>query len=429
MRILIVGAYGLLGSYVTARLLRDGHDVVGAGRDIAAAQRRFPAAAWLRADLTAMSVVDWSPLLTGIHAVVNCAGARQDSPRDNLVAVHELGVATLAQACAIAGIRRFVQISAVGVDSGPGPFASTKRSADDTLRASELDWVILRPGLVLAPAAFGGSGLLRGLAGFPGFIPAVHADSLIQTVSVDDVAEAVSRAVRLERQARISCDLVADEAVRLGDLLIALRAWLGFAPAPVISAPRILGRLASGVADELARLGWRSPMRSAALRQLAAGVRGAASEAQQHFDFTPADLTATLAARPSGVQERWYARLYFLKPLSLTVLALFWAESGLIGLEQQDAAARLLTAAGFNPSLASAFVVAGSLADLTLGALVCVRRTAPFALKGMVALTAAYLVGASIWLPSLWTDPLGPLLKSAVGALVALLALAMMDER
>ncbi|MDB5643171.1 MAG: hypothetical protein JWN07_2488, partial [Hyphomicrobiales bacterium] len=36
MRILVVGAYGLIGSVVTARLLAGGCDVVGVGRDVRA---------------------------------------------------------------------------------------------------------------------------------------------------------------------------------------------------------------------------------------------------------------------------------------------------------------------------------------------------------------------------------------------------------
>ncbi len=32
---------------------------------------------------------------------------------------------------------------------------------------SGLDWIILRPGLVFRPTAFGGTAMLRGLAGFP----------------------------------------------------------------------------------------------------------------------------------------------------------------------------------------------------------------------------------------------------------------------
>ena len=42
MRVLVTGAYGLIGSAVLARLARDGHDLIGAGRSVAAARRAFP---------------------------------------------------------------------------------------------------------------------------------------------------------------------------------------------------------------------------------------------------------------------------------------------------------------------------------------------------------------------------------------------------
>ena len=42
VRVLVTGAYGLIGSAVLARLHRDGHELIGAGRSIASARRRFP---------------------------------------------------------------------------------------------------------------------------------------------------------------------------------------------------------------------------------------------------------------------------------------------------------------------------------------------------------------------------------------------------
>ena len=71
----------------------------------------------------------------------------------------------------------------------------------------------------------------------------------------------------------------------------------------------------------------------------------------------------------------------------------------------------------------------GSLADILLGLMVCARPTARAGLIGMIAVTAAYLAGTSIWVPLLWIDPLGPTLKSIAAGLVAVVVLAMMDER
>lgn len=427
MRVVVLGAYGLIGAYVTARLLREGHSVTAVGRHVAAAARRLPSVEWMAADLRRMDAAAWRPVIAGAEAIVNCAGALQDSPRDDLQAVHLKTVADLIEACRETGVRRFVQVSAAGAPDGVGRFGETKRAAEQALQASDLAWVILRPALVIAPAAYGGSALLRGLAAFPGFVPAYRPEAIVQTVAVEDVAEAVVRAADPAGPARIACDLAAPEPTRLADVLAALRGWLGLPPARIVAVPAWAARAVSGVADALALLGWRSPMRSASLAQLAAGVR--ARDPADALGIRPRSLAETLVLQPSGVQERWFARLYFAKPLTLAVLAGFWLASGLIGLVEHGRAARLLLDAGLSARPAEGLVVAGALADITLGALVCARRTAPFALRGMLLLTGLYLVGATVWVPQLWSDPLGPLVKTIPAAALALAALAMMDER
>ena len=47
----------------------------------------------------------------------------------------------------------------------------------------------------------------------------------------------------------------------------------------------------------------------------------------------------------------------------------------------------------------------------------------------MVAVTVGYLVGGTLLLPSLWLDPLGPLVKPIPAAVLALVLLAIADDR
>lgn len=429
MRVAVIGAYGLIGSYVSARLLADGHQVVGLGRDLASARRRFPAMEWKRADLAETEVETWISLLDGAAAVVNCAGALQDSPRDDLQAVHVDGLKRLSKACEALGAR-LIQISAAGVEAGkPTAFNSTKHEAETFLEASEGDWIILRPGLVIAPAAYGGTALLRGLAGFPGVIPVVHGRSLIQVVAAEDVAAAVARCLQADAPVRRRLDLVHEQAVEVKDLVARLRGWLGLPAASVVDLPPTLARISALASDGLAFLGWRSPMRTAALEQLRMGVRGDAGDVGR-LGVRVRSLAAMLAAMPSGVQERWFARAYFAKPLILFSLFAFWLASGLIGLTAGFAAAvNVLTVAGVGRGPATAAVVGGSLVDIALALLVAHRRTASLALKGMVLATAGYLLGGTVVRADLWLDPMGPLVKSLPAAVLALAALALLEER
>jgi len=429
MRVLVIGGYGLIGGYVMARLHRQGCALVGAGREVDPAARRMPYASWTRLDLRDMDEpAAWAPLLGGVDAVVNCAGALQESPRDDLAAAHLTAIRALYQACAGAGVRRVVHVSALGIGGEATPFAKTKRAAEAALAGLDLDWLILRPGLVLAPAAYGGSALLRALAGFPALIPAIHADQVVQVVSADDVAEAVARALAASAASRQTIELAASERTTLGEILVALRVWLGLPPARIVALPLPLVRLGAFLADAIAPLGWRSPMRSTTLAQLAAGIEAGACRGDL-LGRTPEPLQAMLARWPSGVQERWFARAYFLKPLGLVTLIGFWLASGVLGMTIGSAGAVARLSPPLAPALAHAAVVAGAAVDIALAFACAFRRTAPWALKGMVAVSAAYLVAATLVRPGLWADPLGPLVKAIPAAVLALVMLAVMDER
>src|SRR4029077_19692747 len=95
--------------------------------------------------------------LDGIDAVVNCVGVLQDGAGDDTRRIHVEASCALFDACLQHGIRRVIQMSAIGADpAGPSEFSRTKAAADAHLQSLDLDWVILRPALVLAPAASGG---------------------------------------------------------------------------------------------------------------------------------------------------------------------------------------------------------------------------------------------------------------------------------
>ncbi|PBC23153.1 MULTISPECIES: SDR family oxidoreductase [unclassified Mesorhizobium] len=431
MNVLVLGGYGLIGDAVIGRLLRDGHHVTGLGRDVQDAGRRRPAVRWIAADMSKLlAAEDWLPVVAGMDAVVNAAGALQDGPRDRLDAVHRGSVVALVGACEQAGVHRFAQISAIGADlASANPFFSTKAQGDKAVASSSLEWTILRPGLVIAPAAYGGTALLRALAAFPGFVPAVMPLQPIQTVAVTDVAEAVARAVAGSLPTRLAVDLVEANARPLAEVLSTLRAWLGLPPARVVPMPAILGRLAGAVADVLGTLGWRSPLRSAALAAVAGGVTGDAAAWNRISGRPLQPLEATLADMPANVQERWFARLWLAKPVIFACLSLFWLVSGVIGLIRQEAAADILVSHGVSASLAHIAVLAGSTADILVGAAVVVRSLARRALLAMIAITLSYLAGASLLVPGLWLDPLGPLVKTIPALCLVLVALAVLDER
>src|SRR5688572_30599716 len=158
MRVLIVGSNGFIGSAVTARLVAEGHQVIAVGRR--PDEPGLVATTYARVDLARANSCDWAELLISVDAVLNCAGVLQDAPGESAAGVHVEGPSTLFRACERAGIRRVVHLSAVGVDrSTQTEFSKTKLAGDEALMASDLDWVILRPSVVVGRSAYGGSAL------------------------------------------------------------------------------------------------------------------------------------------------------------------------------------------------------------------------------------------------------------------------------
>ena len=430
MRVLVTGAYGLIGSAILARLHRDGHELIAAGRTLDEARLRFPYATWIEADFTRLTTADaWRPLLANIDAVVNCVGVLQDGGRDNMQAVQVEGTCALFDACVAAGVRRVVHISAIGASNeGPTAFARTKAQADAHLASLDLDWVILRPSLVLAPAAYGGSAMLRGLAGLPWVTPSVA--SQVQIVSSDDVADTVALCLRADAPAKATWELTHPQTHDLGDVVAALRAWHGFPPRPRVRVPAVAFGVIAMFAEFAGRLGWRSPARATALAQLSAGVVGDPSSWIAATGIKPRSLDTILAERPASVQDRWFARLYWLKPVAIVALAAFWIMTGVIALGPGRATAMgYLTQAGFGPSVAEFTLVLGSLFDIAVGLAVLVRRFTRRALQLMIAVTFGYLLVGTITAPELWFEPLGPYTKIIPMLVGSVLTLAILDER
>lgn len=430
MRVLILGGNGFIGFEVCVALRKRGHQVAALARNPGNLERRLGGIEWIRIDLrTRQTPADWA-LLDRFDAVVNCAGALQDGAGDAVVSVQRNAMLALYEAASAAGTRLIVQISAR--TDGPGAdsdFLATKRQADTALRRSGVPFVLLRPAVVIGRNAYGGSALLRALAAMPWRTPLVHADTPMQFVGMADVTGAVAHALDGDIPAGSDLVLAAPAVTSLRDAVALHRAWLGLPAARTVTLPTGLAAPVAALADLLGWLGWRSPLRSTAM-DIAAGGLAAASEGEAVPSLKPpAPLGEILATNPAGIQDLWFARLYLLKPVIIGCLAVFWSFSGLIALLQFDQSAAYLHAANVPPSAATALTLATAIADLVLGLGVAVRRTAGPSLKGMIALSLAYLAGATILEPALWADPLGPLLKILPSIVLAMVALAILEER
>ena len=74
-------------------------------------------------------------------------------------------------------------------------------------------------------------------------------------------------------------------------------------------------------------------------------------------------------------------------------------------------------------------MLAGGIADIAIGIGIALRRTSRLALWAAFAVSVFYLIAATVTLPVLWADPLGPLVKIAPILVLNLVALAILEDR
>jgi uncharacterized protein YbjT (DUF2867 family) len=425
-RVLLLGAAGLIGSEVLARFVADRVAVR------AIARRTGPELAgveWRSLELTKLvDAADWLPHLEGVDVVINCAGVLQGG--DSQRAVHVDSARALYVACEQAHVRRVVHLSAIGVERGSvSEFSATKRAGEEALTATSLEWVVLRPSVVVGRSAYGGSALFRGLAALPAVFALPDAGP-IQVVQLDELVATIVALARPGAPSRIALDVAGPERLELPAIVDVFRRWLRLRPAPHWRLPRWLAALGYRAGDGVRWLGWRSPMSSVARRELTRGAVGDPTAWQRVTGIEPTPLAVALARQPASVQERWFARLYFLKALIFVVLALFWIGTGWISLGPGwEEGLSYLREGGIPEGFAQAGVIVGALADIAIGVAIAFRRTARGGLWAAIAISVFYMIAGTFVLPRLWLDPVGPMLKIWPIIVLNLVALAVVDDR
>ena len=433
----VLGASGLIGHAVATALEQGGFPVVSVARRFTQAQAAALAGPLVSRDLVAADVDGLAALLAGnaVDVVVNCVGILQDGAGGDTHEVHTAFVGRLLDAMAAASRPAlFVHVSIPGVsDDDHTAFSRTKRAAEARIRESRAPHVILRPGFVVAPAAYGGSAMIRALAALPLGLPRDLAARPFAAVDVADIARTVSVVARQwqagERDRSAVWDLMAPGEMTVGGVVAAFRRRFGGPPA-LLRPPGWMLRLGAVAGDWAARLGWAPPMRSTALAEMARGVTGDPGPWMAATGIAPSTLDATLRRLPATVQETWFARLYLLKAVIVVALAVFWIVSGLIALSVSfGAATEILTARGYPAGFAVPFIALTSSMDIAVGVLIAFRRTHRAGLMAGIVVSLGYLGGTALLTPDLWLEPLGALVKTVPAIVLMVVGLAVADSR
>ncbi|PIT00134.1 nucleoside-diphosphate sugar epimerase [Bradyrhizobium nitroreducens] len=434
--ILVLGASGLIGRFVTDDLRARGFRVVGVARSLSPAQRM--SALDIELPILSLDAAALARLLRehAVDVVVNCLGVLQDGAGSDTGAVHRDFVTRLL--AAIGGSGRAIRLAHISIpgaaEADRTAFATTKREAERLIEASGIPHAILRPGFVVAPSAYGGSAMLRALAASPLDLPAKEMATPFQPVAVGDIAATIAwlaaRDVDDAAVQAVSWDLMQVEPITMAGVIKPFRHAFGTAGWPRIAMPSFMLDLGAKIGDLASHLGWMPPMRSTAIAELRRGVQGDPSAWIAATGITPKTTGETIGRRPATIQDKWFARLFLVKALIFASLVAFWLVSGFIALfVSYRAAAGILTAHNFPPALVDPVTTGTSLMDMSIGVLIAFRRTAAIGLVAGILASLGYMVGAAILTPDLWIEPLGALVKTGPAIVLMLVALLMLDNR
>jgi uncharacterized protein YbjT (DUF2867 family) len=194
----VFGGSGFIGRYVVKRLAQQGFVVRVAVRDPEAALFLKPMGAVGQVVPLYASVMNEGTVhraSAGAEVVVNLVGALSETRAASFQAVHTEGAERIARISAATGVRRLIQVSAIGADpSSSSRYGATKGNAETAVLGAFPAATILRPSIV-----FGAEdkffNRFAELARIAPFMPVISGATKMQPVFVGDVADAVMAAL------------------------------------------------------------------------------------------------------------------------------------------------------------------------------------------------------------------------------------------
>jgi uncharacterized protein YbjT (DUF2867 family) len=408
MVVLLTGASGFIGRRLTAALHCDGHEVLCAGRDrgsaIAGCARRIPA------DFTVdLEPRDWLPRLAGVDAVINAVGILRETRQQKFEAIHVLAPQALFRACVAAGVRRVIQISALGADErARSRYHLSKRRADNVLSSLPLDWTVVQPSLVYG-AGGASARLLTALASLPWIPVPGDGEQRVQPVHLDDLVEAILALLRSERAWNAKIPLVGPEPVSLRYLLGRLRTAMALGDPRFVRVPLGMVRCAARIGELLPA----SLLDADTLDMLMRGNTGD-SAPLQHLLGRKARCVERFILPSEAAPACTLARLEWLLPPLRWSIALVWIATGFISLglfPVRDSYA-LLARVGVSGALAPLLLYGAALMDIAFGVATLLLRRRRLLWLAQATAIVAYTLIITLRLPEFWLHPFGPLLKN-----------------
>jgi uncharacterized protein YbjT (DUF2867 family) len=240
MRVAITGGTGFVGGHLAVALSATGHEVVlvARGVDRRPWAREVEALAGVTLETTG---IDDQEALTiafaGCEAVAHCAGINREIGDSTYDAVHIRGTENVVRAAVRAGVRRLALVSFLRARPDCGSsYHESKWAAEEIVRGSDLEWTIIKPGMMFGQGDHMLDHLSRALRSFPVYVGV--GPRTVTPLAVEDAVAVLQAALVDGRLRRATVPLMGptqidfDDAARLVARVIGRHPLFVRAPLP-----------------------------------------------------------------------------------------------------------------------------------------------------------------------------------------------------
>src|SRR5262245_36495786 len=237
MKIAITGGTGFVGTHLVAELLANGHEVVSITR----AQRPGKRSAHLSFFCTDLSDPEaLAEAFAGCDAVAHCAGINREIGRQTFRRVHIEGTRNTGGAARAERVKKIVLMSFLRARPNCGsPYHESKWAAEEAVRASGLDYTIIRAGMVYGLGDHMLDHLSHALYTFPFFAMVGFKEKGIRPLAIEDLLAVLRAALVEDRLTRQTIALTGPEEMYLSEAVRRVARVTGnqvrMLPAPVWS--------------------------------------------------------------------------------------------------------------------------------------------------------------------------------------------------
>lgn len=251
MKVFLTGPTGFVGRHMMKRLLAEGYAVRALVRDPSrTAKLPHDNVDYVIGDIVEGTGLDQA--IQGCGAVIHLVGIIVEKGKNTFEAVHHLGTRNVVEAAKRNGIKRFIQMSALGVRAdGVAAYQTSKWKGEEEVRGSGIPFCILRPSLIFGPGDGFVTQMMDMMRKAPLFRPVPgNGKAKYRPIFIDDVTACFARALSTEAATHQTIALGGADELSLNEILTEIARCAGVRK-PAIHIPLPLMFAAAAVAQTL----------------------------------------------------------------------------------------------------------------------------------------------------------------------------------